>query len=42
VAFGKYRRLGPEAIFAIVMGLFTILFTNIVSFGSLPDLEFSN
>ena len=42
VAFGLYKRLGPEAIFAISMWACTILFTNIVSFGSLPGLDFSH
>ena len=41
IAFGKYKRLGPEAVFAISMGIGNAIFTNIVTLGSLPPLIFS-
>ncbi len=42
IAFGKYKRLGPEAIFAITMGISNGIFTNIVTFGGLPSYLFPN
>ena len=41
IAFGKFKRLGPEAVFAISMGIGNAIFTNIVTFGSLPSFIFS-
>jgi len=38
VAFGKYTRMGPEAVFAISMWVINALFTNVVSFGGIQGL----
>ena len=41
IPFGRYKRVGAEAAFAIHTWAFNALFTNIVSFGALPGVSIS-
>jgi len=41
IAFGKYRMLGPEAVFAVTSVYGYAYFTNIVSLGSITPYFFS-
>ena len=41
IPFGKYKRVGLEAAFAIHTWAFNALFTNTVSFGGLPGVSIS-